>query len=112
MRSLVSALFAREAVERHGLPYAEYFFWSDDAEYTARLLEDGIGYFVDASVVGHRTAVAGLPIDRGDGDADVGPWASSERILTKCEYTRWRPRHPWRGTSGDRASGEDWLRRA
>jgi rhamnopyranosyl-N-acetylglucosaminyl-diphospho-decaprenol beta-1,3/1,4-galactofuranosyltransferase len=96
--SWVSALFAREAIERHGLPHAEFFFWSDDAEYTARLLEDGIGYFVDASVVEHRTAVAGLPVDRG-GTAMYyefrnklwmvrsGPWSPVEklRLLTEVQ---------------------------
>jgi rhamnopyranosyl-N-acetylglucosaminyl-diphospho-decaprenol beta-1,3/1,4-galactofuranosyltransferase len=96
--SWVSALFAREAVARHGLPHAEYFFWSDDAEYTARLLEDGIGYFVDASVVEHRTAVAGLPIDRGGAAmyyefrnklwmVRSGPWSPVEkmRLLTEVQ---------------------------
>ena len=94
--SWVSALFSREAIDRNGLPYAEFFFWSDDAEYTARLLEHGIGYYVQGSVVEHRTAVQGLPIDRG-GTAMYyefrnklwmvrsGPWSPVEKLRLLTE---------------------------
>lgn len=54
--TFVSALIARGAVERHGLPHKHFFLWSDDIEYTARVLRRERGYLVPASVAHHRTA--------------------------------------------------------
>lgn len=54
--SYVSALLNAEDVRRLGLPYADYFIWSDDFEHTGRLLRHGRGIHVPASVVEHRTA--------------------------------------------------------
>ncbi|MBB5830917.1 glycosyltransferase [Brachybacterium aquaticum] len=54
--SYVSALLNGEDVRRLGLPYADYFIWSDDFEHTGRLLRRGRGIHVPASVVEHRTA--------------------------------------------------------
>lgn len=51
----VSLLLSRVAVERHGMPMRHFFYQADDIEYTARLLREGIGYFVPTSVVEHRT---------------------------------------------------------
>ena len=65
--SFVSQLIDAEAVRRHGLPVADYFIWNDDFEYSARLLRDGVGLFVPASVVEHRTKVLGST------DVDPGP---------------------------------------
>ncbi|MDQ5808286.1 MAG: glycosyltransferase family 2 protein [Actinomycetota bacterium] len=56
--TFVSTLVATAAVERHGLPRAEYFLQADDVEYTARILRAEAGYFVPDSVVEHRTAAA------------------------------------------------------
>jgi GT2 family glycosyltransferase len=54
--TFVSLLVHRDAVERHGLPHKHFFIWSDDIEYTGRVLRDGPhGYFVPDSVVEHRT---------------------------------------------------------
>ena len=50
-----SLLVHRTAVDRHGLPLAGYFLWSDDIEYTARILRTDPGYLVPASVAEHRT---------------------------------------------------------
>ena len=54
--SYVSALLNGQDVRRLGLPYADYFIWSDDFEHTGRLLRHGRGIQVPASVVEHRTA--------------------------------------------------------
>ncbi|MCG7443018.1 NAD-dependent epimerase/dehydratase family protein [Dermabacter vaginalis] len=53
--SFVSALIAAEDVWEHGLPIADYFIWSDDFEYTGRLLRDSHGFAVASSTVEHRT---------------------------------------------------------
>ncbi|GAA1485849.1 glycosyltransferase [Brachybacterium fresconis] len=55
--SYVSALLNGQDVRRLGLPYADYFIWSDDFEHTGRLLRHGRGLQVPASVVEHRTKV-------------------------------------------------------
>src|SRR5699024_8149736 len=57
--SYVSALLNAEDVRRLGLPYADYFIWSDDFEHTGRLLRHGHGLHVPASVVEHRTVAFG-----------------------------------------------------
>ena len=53
--SYVSALLNAEDVRRLGLPWADYFIWSDDFEHTGRLLRHGRGLHVPSSVVEHRT---------------------------------------------------------
>ncbi len=53
--SFVSALIAAEDAWEHGLPIADYFIWSDDFEYTGRLLRDSHGFAVASSTVEHRT---------------------------------------------------------
>jgi rhamnopyranosyl-N-acetylglucosaminyl-diphospho-decaprenol beta-1,3/1,4-galactofuranosyltransferase len=54
--TFVSLLVHRTAVDRFGLPHAHFFIWSDDIEYTARVLRsEPLGYFVPTSVVEHRT---------------------------------------------------------
>lgn len=57
--SYVSAMLRGEDVRRLGLPWADYFIWSDDFEHTGRLLRHGRGIHVAASVVEHRTAAFG-----------------------------------------------------
>jgi GT2 family glycosyltransferase len=56
--TFVSLLVRRAAVERHGLPPAHFFIWSDDLEFTARILRHEVGYVVPDSVVEHRTKEA------------------------------------------------------
>lgn len=53
--TFVSLLLPRSTVDRHGLPETRYFMWSDDIEYTARILRDDVGYMATRSVVVHRT---------------------------------------------------------
>src|SRR5699024_8925689 len=51
---------------RAGLPYADYFIWGDDTEYSGRLLREGRGIQVHTSVVEHRTkAFASWQMDPG-----------------------------------------------
>ena len=46
------SLYHRDAVDRHGLPLKHYFIWSDDIEFTARILRrEDAGYLVPGSVV-------------------------------------------------------------
>jgi len=54
--SFVSLLLDRRAVDRHGLPIKRYFIWSDDVEFTARILRHESGFLVPDSVVHHKTA--------------------------------------------------------
>jgi len=59
MATFVSLLVHRSAVEEFGLPLKHYFIWSDDVEYTARILRDRqVGFFVPDSVVEHKTKTA------------------------------------------------------
>jgi GT2 family glycosyltransferase len=61
--TFVSALVRRDAVDRFGLPLEHFFIWSDDVEYTARVLRTTTGYLVPDSIVYHWT-------DRPHGAAD------------------------------------------
>lgn len=54
--TFVSLMVHRGVVDRHGLPLAHYFIWSDDIEYTARILRREQGYLVPTSVVHHKTS--------------------------------------------------------
>lgn len=56
--TFVSLLVAGAAVDRYGLPLKHYFIWSDDYEYTARVLRRESGYLVPQSVVHHKTKTA------------------------------------------------------
>jgi rhamnopyranosyl-N-acetylglucosaminyl-diphospho-decaprenol beta-1,3/1,4-galactofuranosyltransferase len=56
--TFVSLLVHREAVDRYGLPLKRFFIWSDDIEYTARIMRDHAGYLVPDSVVVHKTKQA------------------------------------------------------
>ncbi|MFW5859822.1 MAG: glycosyltransferase family 2 protein, partial [Planctomycetota bacterium] len=53
--SFVSIAFHRDCIARFGLPIAAYFIWSDDIEYTARVLRRLPGIQVPASVAVHAT---------------------------------------------------------
>ncbi len=53
--TFVSLMVHRSAITRHGLPFKHYFIWSDDIEYTARILRHEPGYLVPTSVVHHKT---------------------------------------------------------
>jgi rhamnopyranosyl-N-acetylglucosaminyl-diphospho-decaprenol beta-1,3/1,4-galactofuranosyltransferase len=55
--TFVSLLVHRRAVERYGLPLKHFFLWTDDIEYTSRVVLGGEGaYFVPGSIAVHETA--------------------------------------------------------
>ena len=56
--TFVSLLVHRGAVDRHGLPLKHFFVWSDDIEYTGRVLREEPGWLVPGSVAVHRTKTA------------------------------------------------------
>jgi GT2 family glycosyltransferase len=54
--TFASLLVHRGAVERHGLPLKHFFLWSDDVEYTSRMVLSGeLAYLVPDSVAVHKT---------------------------------------------------------
>lgn len=54
--TFVSLLVHRCAVDRYGLPRKNFFIWSDDVEYTSRVLLGGdTAYLVPTSVALHNT---------------------------------------------------------
>lgn len=53
--TFVSLLVSRRAIDAYGLPLRRYFLWSDDIEYTARILRGASGFLVPASVAVHKT---------------------------------------------------------
>jgi len=54
--SWVSLLLNIDAVRDVGLPYKEFFFWSDDLEYTQRITQAGyMGFYCTDSIVLHDT---------------------------------------------------------
>ena len=64
--TFVSLLLNRRAVQRYGVPLEHYFMWSDDIEYTGRILKDGPnGYLVPGSVAVHKTKVAHTAVIEG-----------------------------------------------
>lgn len=80
--SFVSCLISVRAVRAaHALPYAAFFLWNDDYEFTTRLLKRGTGYYVPASQVIHKTKVF------GSSDADPGARFLYE-VRNKCWIMR------------------------
>jgi GT2 family glycosyltransferase len=53
--TFVSVAMRREVVDRFGLPLEHYFIWTDDVEYTSRILRNERGYLVPESRVYHWT---------------------------------------------------------
>jgi len=64
--TFVSLLVRSDAVRRYGLPHKHYFIWSDDIEWTARVLMHERGYLVADSVVEHRTKTAHTAPETGE----------------------------------------------
>jgi GT2 family glycosyltransferase len=81
--SFVSLLVKRTAIERYGLPIKRYFIWTDDIEFTARILRWESGYLVPESVVHHKTA--------GPGATAEGP---RERFFYYVRNTLYMTRGP------------------
>lgn len=56
--TFVSMLVSAKAVERVGLPIKEFFIWSDDVEYSKRMIKNGLaGLAVEDSVAVHETPI-------------------------------------------------------
>ena len=62
--SFVSLLIHRTLVQQYGLPIADYFIWSDDVEYTGRILRNEFGVLVPSSVVRHKTSEKSTPLNK------------------------------------------------
>jgi GT2 family glycosyltransferase len=54
--TFVAFLLHRRCIQKFGLPIADYFIWSDDIEYSARILRTECGVLVPDSVAVHKTA--------------------------------------------------------
>lgn len=64
--SFVAILLNAAHCRRAGLPYADYFIWGDDTEYSGRMLRDAHGLQVRTSVVEHQTKTfASWQVDPG-----------------------------------------------
>lgn len=61
--TFVSLLVHRRAIDEHGLPLKAFFIWSDDIEWTARVLRDEPGYLVPTSIAQHETPTAHTALD-------------------------------------------------
>lgn len=56
--TFVSMLLSAKAVERIGLPIREFFIWTDDIEYSKRIIGNGLaGILVDSSTATHETPI-------------------------------------------------------
>lgn len=106
-----SLLVRGEAVARHGPPRKSFFLWSDDIDFTARILRHEPGYLVPASVAVHETPTAHSPWEGGPrfyyavrnglfvmrGDAlrpkELLGWSFliAEQIRRYLLHERWRP---------------------
>ncbi len=64
--TFVSVAIRREAIDRFGLPLRHYFLWTDDVEYTSRVLRRERGYLVPDSRVWHWTTVAHTAVEGAD----------------------------------------------
>ncbi|MGI8622401.1 MAG: glycosyltransferase family 2 protein [Solirubrobacteraceae bacterium] len=61
-----SMLVRADAIRRHRLPQKHFFLWSDDIDFSGRILRFEPGYMVPASVAVHKTETAHSPSDGGE----------------------------------------------
>lgn len=59
--SFVSCFINVSAIEKVGLPIKDFFIWGDDTEYTERLCTFSSAYYVNESVVIHKSIESNLP---------------------------------------------------
>ena len=52
--SFVSLFLKSETIYEYGLPYKEFFIWSDDWEYTRRISKYKAGFLIPGSIVNHQ----------------------------------------------------------
>ena len=61
-----SLLVRTDAVRRHGAPRKGFWIWSDDIDFTQRILRHEVGYVVPRSVAVHKTKTAHAPWHGGE----------------------------------------------
>ena len=59
--SFVSCFINVESIYKVGLPIKEFFIWGDDTEYTQRLSDYKPAYYVNNSIVHHKSKECNLP---------------------------------------------------
>ncbi len=59
--SFVSCFINTKAIKKVGLPIKEFFIWGDDVEYTERLSKYESAYYINNSVVIHKSVENKLP---------------------------------------------------
>ncbi len=91
--TFVSLLLHRSLVTEFGLPLADYFLWSDDIEYTARILRQNFGALVPQSTALHKTGPQHTPLD-----------APPERFYYHVRNTLWTLLHSSAWTLPERRS--------
>ncbi|MFC6260631.1 glycosyltransferase family 2 protein [Levilactobacillus fujinensis] len=60
--SFVSLFVSRARVHEVGLPFADFYIWHDDTEFTLRLAEAGNGYYVPSAIVIHESQSNQAPL--------------------------------------------------
>ncbi|AKP65328.1 glycosyltransferase family 2 protein [Levilactobacillus koreensis] len=60
--SFVSLFVSRSRVNEVGLPFADFYIWHDDTEFTLRLAEAGNGYYVPQAIVIHESRSNQAPL--------------------------------------------------
>jgi GT2 family glycosyltransferase len=102
--SFVSIMCDAEVVRERGLPVADYFLWNDDFEYSTRLIRGGVGLYVPASVVEHKTRTFGST------DADPGERFFFEVRNKVWMFTRSRSLTPREKALYGAATARRWAR--
>jgi GT2 family glycosyltransferase len=102
--SFVSLFMDAREIRRVGLPWADYFIWGDDFEYSTRLTRFRDAVLVPASVVSHHTRKLGTT------DVDPGPRFYYEVRNRIWLYTRSRSLAPWEKVLYTGATLRIWAR--
>lgn len=102
--SFVSLLLDGDAVRAAGAPYADFFIWNDDFEYSTRLARWGDALQLPASQVVHHTA---RPVTT---DADPGPRFYYDVRNKLWVFTRSCSLAPWEKVLYGGATARLWLR--
>ena len=85
--SFVSTMFSSRALSRAGLPRTDFFWQTDDIEFTARILREGRGYYVPKSIVEHLTPSMHTAVND-----DGRMWYHVRNTTLMIRGRSWRPR--------------------
>lgn len=91
--TFVSLLVRRECVAEFGLPFADYFIWRDDIEWSGRVLKERRGVLVVRSVVTHRTKTKYGP---AQGSAERFYYFVRNGVWMHTRSTAWRGNEVWK----------------